>query len=70
MTDRLKGLIVTFEKDFRDDDAEHLIDAIRMLRGVLSVKPLVSNIDDHIAQERVRRELGEKLLTVVFPDRK
>lgn len=67
MTDRLNALIVVFERDIRDEDAEHLIAAIRMLRGVLSVTPNVSEISDHIAEQRVRREIGEKLWAVIYP---
>lgn len=69
MTDRLKGVIVTFDNDIREDDAEAVLNAIRMVRGVLSVKPVVSSSEQHMAEERVRRELGEKLLKVIYPDR-
>lgn len=67
MTDRLNALTVVLETDIREDDAEALIAAIRQLRGVLSVTGTVADIGDHIAQERVRRELGEKLLRVLYP---
>lgn len=70
MTDRLRGVIVTFEHDIRVDDAEPLIDAIKMLKGVLSVKPVVTDIQDHIAQERARHDLGQKLWKVIYPDPK
>lgn len=68
MTDRLKGVVVTFEKDIREDDAEEILSAIRMVKGVLSVKPLVSNYEQHVAEERVRMELGQKLLKILYPD--
>ncbi len=68
MTDRIKGVYVTFEKDIRDDDAEPILNAIRQIRGVLSVEAEVSNFNDHIARERVRRELGCKLMAVLYPD--
>lgn len=32
--DRYNCLVVTLEKDMRDDDAEWIINAIRMIRGV------------------------------------
>lgn len=67
MTDRLKGCTVAFEKDIRVDDAEFLLNAIRQLRGVLSVTPSISTPEDWIAQERARRELGEKLIEIVYP---
>lgn len=57
MTDRHKGYIVTLEDDIREDDAETIIAALRMIKGVLSVEALVANYDDHMARERVRREV-------------
>lgn len=57
MTDRFKGVVVTFEKEMRSDDAEELINAIRCLRNVADVAPSVDNIDDHMNRTRVRREL-------------
>ena len=50
-----------------EDDAEALIGAIRMLRGVLKVAPHVVEAGDWTAEERVRRELGEKLRAVLHP---
>lgn len=67
MTDRFAGYIVVLEDNIRSDDAEATTKAIAQLRGVVSVIPVVSNIEILIAEERVRRELGEKLLQVVFP---
>lgn len=67
MTDRLNALTVVLDRDIRVDDAEPLIAAIRQLRGVLSVELHVSDLEDSIAQTRVRRELGEKLIAIVYP---
>ena len=69
MTDRLNGVWVAFEKDIRDDDAELIINAIKHIRGVLAVTPKIVDSSDWIAEERARRELGSKLLDIVFPDR-
>lgn len=65
MTDRIKGLVVTLDHDIREDDCQPLIDAIRQLRGVLSVSASVAHGGDHMARERVRHELREKLLEVL-----
>lgn len=61
MTDRIKGLVVTLERDIREDDVEPIIDAIGQLRGVLSVVPDVVDVQDHMARERIRTELRAKL---------
>ena len=67
MTDRYNALTVVLEKDIRKDDAEALLRAIRQLRGVLDVTGHVADTDSYTAQERVRRELGEKLWNVLYP---
>jgi hypothetical protein len=67
MTDRLKGVWVAFDRDIRTDDAEPLIEAIKQLRGVLSVTANVSDADDWMARERIRQELREQLWEVLRP---
>lgn len=61
MTGRYNALTVVLERDVRDDDVEALQNAIRQLRGVLSVSGNVSGLTDQMAEERARRELGDKL---------
>ncbi len=60
MTQRLKGLTVAFEQDIREDDAEALINAIRMIRGVASVTPIEADSGDWINRQRVRHEIAEE----------
>ena len=60
MTDRLKGVFVTFDKDIRVDDAEQIINAIRMIKHVVGVQPLVSNHEDDMARARVDQEWRQK----------
>ncbi|MEE9214815.1 MAG: hypothetical protein V3U54_08495 [Thermodesulfobacteriota bacterium] len=67
MTDRLGALTVVLKDNIREDDAEGLINAIKQLRGVLSVKGHVTDIETHIAEDRVRHELGQKLIKLVYP---
>lgn len=61
MTDRYNAVTVVLEQDMREDDAESLINAIRHLRGVISVTGNVTEVADHIAQSRARRELEQRL---------
>jgi len=70
MTDRLKGVVVTFERDLRTDDAEDLIKAIGCLRGVLDVSPSVAKPEDYMNRERVRMELTDQLWAVLHPQSK
>jgi hypothetical protein len=66
MTDRIHSLTIVLERDIRMDDAQATIAAIEQIKGVLSVTPNVASIEDHIAFQRVRRELTEKIMEVVF----
>ena len=67
MTDRYNTLTVVLEKDMRDDDAEALLAAIRQLRGVLGVSGNVADASAYMAEERAKRELGDKLWQVLYP---
>jgi len=66
MTDRYYALTVILEKDMRDDDAQSVIDAILMMKHVLSVKGNISNPETWMAEERAKRELGEKILGILY----
>lgn len=68
MTDRLKGLTVTFEDDIRADDAEQIIEAIQMIKGVLDVTPTVRTGEDHMNRERIRHEMRERLYDALNED--
>lgn len=61
MTDRVNALIVVLDRDIRIDDVQAQIDAIKMVKGVLSVSPNVSNLEDHIAHERAHREISSAI---------
>ena len=70
MTDRIKGLMVTLDRDIRDDDAESIISAILMIRGVGSVATSVTNPTDHMNRERIRLEMYDKFYEIFRQDRK
>jgi len=59
MTDRVNALTVVLEQDVREDDVQPLVDAIRMMRGVLRVKKHVATIDSHVAEQRAQQRLRE-----------
>lgn len=61
MTDREVGYIVTLEKSMREDDTEDIKTAILMIKGVISIEPVVEDINLHIAKTTARYELGKKL---------
>ena len=67
MSDRYSGLLVVLEKDMREDDAKPLIEAILMLKGVLQVTPHFQNIDEYIAEGRIKIEFAQKVMNVFYP---
>jgi hypothetical protein len=64
MTTRLKGVTVAFNNDIREDDAESILKAIRMIKGVLDVKPIEFSSDDYIIESRIRNEYQNKILEI------
>jgi hypothetical protein len=65
MTTRLNGLVVAFENDIREDDAQSIIDAILMIKGVASVTANTVQQDDYILRSRIKAEI-EKALYEAF----
>ncbi|WP_420106868.1 hypothetical protein [Herbaspirillum huttiense] len=67
MTDRIHSFTVVLDENMREEDAEAIANAIRLMRGILSVESNVSDPGQFVAEARVRRELGDKLWEVLFP---
>jgi hypothetical protein len=61
MTDRVKGLVVTLDKDYRVDDVQAIVDAVKMVKGVLTVDTAIANLDDHMNRERMTQRFREIL---------
>ena len=57
MTERVKGLIVTFDQPMRADDAQRIMDAISLINGVSAVGDVLSSPADQIVERRVRRQI-------------
>jgi hypothetical protein len=61
MTDRIRHLTITLDRDIRDDDVAAIISAIEHVRGVASVEGHVVDASDHLARSVVRSEIRGKL---------
>lgn len=61
MTNSLKGVFVSFDNDIMEDDAEFIMSAIKMIKGVQSVEANVVNADDWMNRERIRIEMKQKI---------
>lgn len=68
MTDRVKGFTVVLDKDYRTDDVEAILSAIKMVKGVLTVSPLIVDPSDYINRMRIQSDLEEKIFAVLHPD--
>jgi ribosomal protein L5 len=68
MTDRLKGVVVAFDHDIRVDDAEQIIAAIRMIRRVADVQPVVADANAEIAELRANAKWRDKLGALIYED--
>lgn len=54
MTTRHAGYLVVLDEDIREDDAQYVINALRMVKGVVSVTPVEASHDQVVA--RIRRD--------------
>jgi hypothetical protein len=61
MTDRLKGFTVVFEEDLCTNDAARIMDAVKQLRGVLSVEPVEALTQDYWARLRVKQAIQGRI---------
>ncbi len=61
MTDRIKGVYVALDRDYRTDDAEEILNAIKMVKGVSDVTVNIVDFDDWNNRSRIRQELSAKL---------
>lgn len=65
MTDRIKGCVVTFDDDIREDDIKMVLNAIRHIVHVQDVEVRISDVDDQINRSRIRREMINDLYEVI-----
>jgi hypothetical protein len=61
MSDHTVVLLVVLDKDYRVDDAECIMSAIRMVKGVLTVDANVSDVGTYTAYSQARMDLEKKL---------
>jgi len=65
MTDRIEGFTVVLDQRLREDDAEGLRAAIAQLRGVATVRPVVSTSEAYFGEMRTRTEIVSRLLDFI-----
>lgn len=65
MTDRHCGYVVALDKNIREDDAAETIAAIKQIKGVMNVKPILGDSTEMVATMRARNDVITKLLDLV-----
>jgi len=65
VTTRIRGLTIALTHDIREDDVDCLVSAIKQFKNVLSVNMIENMHNDWIAEERIKRELSQKLWDVL-----
>lgn len=65
MTDRHTGYIVTLSEEIREDDAEAILNALRMVKHVISVDPIVADGSDFTSTVRANRKWQDKIFALV-----
>ena len=66
MGDMYHSVTVVFEQNVHEEDIDAVTNAIRLFNNVLSVQPNMCKTADYFAEERVRHELGKKLIDMVY----
>lgn len=61
MTDKYFALTVILEDTILPGDAQYIMNAIEMIKGVQGVEPLVATPETYWARAEARRELERKL---------
>lgn len=61
MSDRVKGLTVVLDGDYREEDIEMIKELILQIKGVKTVKESIVNVDDLINRARITIEIKEKI---------
>ena len=64
MTDRIRTVIVALDRDYRDDDAQAILDAIRMVRGVAAVGAEIVDVEAWVSRQQVASEWRSTLIDV------
>ena len=65
MSERIRGVVVTFCDDMHEDDAAVIIAAFRAFRCVASVVPATVDFGDIMNCERAKHEIRVKILEAI-----
>ncbi len=69
MSDKHFALTVTLDGTLSEETTKRISEAIRMVTGVIDVTPHVADFSFYSARMQSRRELGDALWHVLYPDK-
>lgn len=61
------ALTVILDKEYGETDVQHIINAIRMTKGVLDVQEHTTSPDVYYAQETAKDQLRNEILKILRP---
>ena len=61
MSNRINGFIVVLDKDYKDEDVEATISAIKQIKGVIGVKPNIVTSNESISKYQTKIEIVNKI---------
>lgn len=70
MTDRYKGFLVTVQGELRSDEADNIINALKMVKGVENVFPYVKEAEDYMMEGKAKRDAYNDILQVIYKKHK
>jgi len=65
MTDRIHSITLVLEENVRVDDAEYILNACRMLKGVISADGNIADFDSHMAESRARTDMLTRVCATI-----
>lgn len=68
MSDRHVAYTVVLSCELKDEDSQRTLAAIRMLKGVLSVVPVVADANFYVARQQAKYELRRLLFDALRED--
>jgi len=68
MSNKIRGFYVALCEPLSDEDFEKVKSAVLMIRNVNVTEEFVDKPDIWLAEAKIRRELGQKLLQIIYPE--
>ncbi len=67
MSDRINTITVVLTENVRDDDAECILNALRMVKGVQSAKGNVADSEAYMAESRALAKVHKQVFDAIYP---